>query len=244
MVTMLPVPPHIPAGNSVPPCLTHRLSGRVLESSPIHEADEADAYERLTRRHPWLFVQPFVSLVASLDIEYARVLDIGTGPGSIPIELARRMPGWTITGIDVSKDMVAKARLNAEAAGVAQRVQFAQASATDLPFPAGQFDLVISHFMLHHIERPEDLLDEAARVVRGGGKVIIKDIRRQPSWKVWLLAKFAQWALGHTSLQMRLYRESLAAALTINEARQAMRQSRLALGKVQSYGPCDLLIMS
>ena len=133
------------------------LRPRVLESSPVHEAGEAHAYDAMVRRHGWLLNAPFVELVAraARGLARGRVLDIGSGPGRIPIALALRHPGWQIVGTDPAADMRAAAAAHAEAAGVASRVRFVDGTAERLPFESGSFDLVISHFALHHVARPE-----------------------------------------------------------------------------------------
>src|SRR5262249_157628 len=92
--------------------------GRILESSPVHPADEAVEYDGMVRRHAGLLNRPFVTMLGRLGLERGRVLDLGTGPGWIPIELAERQPGWEIWGIDCSQDMLDRARSHAAAAGV------------------------------------------------------------------------------------------------------------------------------
>src|SRR5262245_5628288 len=194
------------------------LQMRVLEPHPIPEAEESASYDAMVRRQRGRLNRAFVDFVQHIGLERGRVLDIGTGPGWIPIELAARQPGWEIWGLDASADMLALAERHASATGVADRVHFVAGDATDLPFDDGMFDLVISHFTLHHVDRPEQLFNEAARVVRGGGKVVIKDLRRPPRWQAALLVAFSRYVLGQTTSQLQMYRDSLAAALKIGRA--------------------------
>ena len=200
----------------------------MLESNAIHVSDEAAAYDAMISRHGWLLNRPFIDLVSGCGLERARVLDLGTGPGHVPIALARRHSGWEIWAVDASADMLERGRGYAREAGVGDRIHFLQADVTDLPFPAGEFDLVVSNFTLHHIDHPEAFFDEAARMMRDGGKVILKDLLRPSAWKARLLLTFSKHVLRYTDLQLRLYRESLAAALTLEEVRAALRRSRLA----------------
>lgn len=212
-------------------------AGRVLEPEALMAGAEADGYDRLVRRHAWILNRPFVKLVAKQGPERARVLDIGSGPGWIPIELAARRGGWELHGADPSGDMVARARANAEAAGVANRVHFHRADGRALSFEPASFDLVISHYVLHHLERPEELFNEAARLVRPGGRVIIKDLRRPSAWAVSALAAFARHVLRYDEAQARMYRESLGAALSQNELRAGLKRSRLRHARVSvSFG--------
>ncbi|MCK6471755.1 MAG: class I SAM-dependent methyltransferase [Planctomycetes bacterium] len=222
------------------------LRPRVLESSPVHEAGEAIAYDAMVRRHGWLLNAPFVEMVsrAASGLTSGRVLDIGSGPGRIPIALALRHPGWEIVGTDPAADMRAAATAHAAAAGVADRVRFLSGTAERLPFPAGSFDLVISHFALHHVARPERMFDECARVLRGGGKVVIKDLCRQPGWKAALLLAFSRHVLRYDAEQLRMYRESIDAALSFAEARAALKRSKLCMATIRGFRGVDFVIDS
>ena len=217
---------------------------RVLESCPVHVSDEAVEYDRMVRRHAWLLNRPFVDMVskAAGALRSGRVLDVGTGPGWVPIELALRHPGWEIWAVDASEDMLFRARPHAAEAGVSDRVHFVHGDATDLPFEAGSFDIVLSHFMLHHIERPAELFNEFARVARGGGRIFVKDLLRQPRWKAWGLLAFSRLVLGYNEEQLKMYRESLASALTVAEVRQQLGASRLCLAEVRGFRGLDYVV--
>jgi ubiquinone/menaquinone biosynthesis C-methylase UbiE len=215
---------------------------RVMESSPVHHSDEAREYERMVDRHVRLLNRPFVDLLAGLRLRRGKVLDVGTGPGLIPVELAARKPGWDIWALDSSEDMLARGEHRALRAGVADRVHFIPGQADRLPFEDGEFDVVCSHFMLHHLERPEAFLDETARVVRGGGRVIIKDLLRPPRWKAHLLLTFSRVFLGYSELQLQMYRESIDAALTVSEVRSALAASRLSMANLRRFRGLDFII--
>ena len=107
-----------------------------------------------------------------------RILDIGTGPGYLPIEIATRAPGLELDGIDLSPAMVRIARKHAAKKGVADRVRFQQANAADLPFDDGAFDLVISTLSFHHWSRPLECFTEIHRVLKKQHEAWIYDARR------------------------------------------------------------------
>jgi len=201
---------------------------RVLEPKPVTEAEEAAAYDALASRYGWLMSRRFIALVARIALENGRILDVGTGPGWVPIALAKRGPGWEIVAVDASEAMLQLARRNANDAGVGDRMQFVHGDAADLPFPDGSFDLVFSHFLLHHLDRPEGVFDEAARVTRKGGRIVFQDFLRPPRWKTGLLALCCRYLLGQSKPQVEMYRNSLAAALTLAEVQSALKNSRLA----------------
>jgi SAM-dependent methyltransferase len=92
-----------------------------------------------------------------------RVLDVGTGPGPVAAAAAER--GADVVGIDFSEAMVTEARRRYP------ELEFQKAAAESLPFEDGQFDAVVGNFVLHHVARPEQVLREAFRVLRSGGRV-------------------------------------------------------------------------
>ncbi|USH00620.1 class I SAM-dependent methyltransferase [Thermococcus argininiproducens] len=107
-------------------------------------------------------------------IEHGKILDIGTGPGFIPIKIAKFNPDLEIIGIDISKTMIKLAKKNAEKAGV-NNVTFEVMSAYKLRFLEEQFDLVTSIGALHHFNNPLKAFNEMYRVLKSQREVWIYD---------------------------------------------------------------------
>jgi ubiquinone/menaquinone biosynthesis C-methylase UbiE len=110
------------------------------------------------------------------------VLDVGTGPGVLLVEIGRRRPDLRLTGIDLSPDMIEAAARNLRPLG--ERASARTADVTDLPFPDDSFDIVVSSFSLHHWDAPEAAVPELARVLRPGGRLYIYDFRFAPFQKL------------------------------------------------------------
>ncbi|MFC3997918.1 class I SAM-dependent methyltransferase [Nocardiopsis sediminis] len=106
------------------------------------------------------------------------VLDVGTGPGVLLAEIARRRPDLSLTGIDLSADMAAAAQGNLSRFG--DRARARVGDVTDLPFADDAFDTIVSSFSLHHWDHPEAAVPELARVLRPGGRLYIYDARSAP----------------------------------------------------------------
>ena len=106
----------------------------------------------------------------------AAVLDVGTGPGRLLVELARRRPDLRLTGVDLSADMVAIAQRNVRRAGQEGQVEVRRADVAALPFEDGAFDLVVSTLSLHHWGVVRVAVTELARVLRPGGALWIYDL--------------------------------------------------------------------
>ena len=100
------------------------------------------------------------------------LLDIGTGTGRI-IELFGQRVQRAV-GVDLSREMLAVARVNLERAGV-RHGSVRQADMYQLPFPSASFDAAIVHQVLHYAERPDGAIAEAARVLRPGGRLLVID---------------------------------------------------------------------
>jgi ubiquinone/menaquinone biosynthesis C-methylase UbiE len=106
------------------------------------------------------------------------VLDVGTGPGVLLLEVGRRRPDLRLTGIDLSADMVTAARRNLRPLG--ERATARTADVTALPFDDDTFDVIVSSFSLHHWDDPAGAVPELARVLRPGGRLYIYDFRFAP----------------------------------------------------------------
>ncbi len=75
--------------------------------------------------------------------EQGHLLDVGTGSGAIVISLATELPGWQLSGLDISSAALEVAGRNAVANGVAERLQFLHADLAELP--CQQYDLIVSN---------------------------------------------------------------------------------------------------
>ncbi len=100
-----------------------------------------------------------------------RVLDLGCGDGTTAVPLAQM--GADVTGIDISRPLVAAGRARARAAGLGN-LSFQEGDACDLAGVAdGSFDLSLSMFGAMFAPRPFDVAREMVRVTRKGGRVVM-----------------------------------------------------------------------
>lgn len=152
-------------------------AGRIPEPEYMDDSEEALAYaEADFAEVNQAFVDRLVELAGS--VQRARALDLGTGPGEIPIRLAAARPGWKIVAVDASEAMLDHARRLAKRAGVADAIEFRQADAKNLPPGDDEFDVVFSNSILHHITDTGSLWAEVARVASSGALVFFRDLAR------------------------------------------------------------------
>lgn len=105
------------------------------------------------------------------------ILDISTGTGDMVMECLRLRPG-RIVGVDPSPAMLERARAKTGGLSGAPKVEFLQASAEELPFPAASFDAVTCAFGVRNFSQLEKGIAEIFRVLRPGGAVVVLEFSR------------------------------------------------------------------
>ncbi|GHC75092.1 ArsR/SmtB family transcription factor [Limoniibacter endophyticus] len=149
---------------------------------------------------------------------FQAMLDLGTGTGRL-LELFAPLYRRGV-GIDQSREMLAIARANLEAAGIAH-AQVRQGDVLAPPVERDAFDLVTLHQVLHYLDDPETAVREAARHLRPGGKLVIVDFASHDL--EFLREEHAHLRLGFSDKQIMEWLE--AAGLEIGEIRNFQPQN-------------------
>lgn len=110
------------------------------------------------------------------------ILDLGTGPGYLPIEIAKRSTDIKIVGIDLSRNLIQMARQNALSSGFGDRLDFQVGNSAKLRFDDATFDMVLSTGMLHSLRDPVKVFREIFRVLKRGGEAWIYDPAKVASY--------------------------------------------------------------
>lgn len=140
------------------------------------------------------------------------VLDLGCGRGAVLLTVAKLLPNGRAIGVDLwradqTDNSPQNTLTNAELEGVADRVEVHTGDITNLPFDDNSVDVIVSSLVIHNIPSRADrdqALDEAMRVLRPGGRLVIADIfetrrhatrlrefgwrdvaRRSLGWRMW-----------------------------------------------------------
>jgi ubiquinone/menaquinone biosynthesis C-methylase UbiE len=200
---------------------------RTPEPEVMGEADEVEAYASAA-------TQAYLDAVDDTLVEQALcfgplkgwLLDLGTGPGCIPLKIARLSPELRVVGVDRSLPMVQEARRAAAREKLDGRAFFMLADAARLSFRSAFFDVVISNSLLHHLPEPVAVFNEMARVAKLEGLILLRDLRR-PSRLAFPF--HLRWHGRHYSGTMKkLYGDSVQAAYTAGELAELLRGSALA----------------
>lgn len=132
-------------------------------------------HESVLRIHSWRTVENSAAYLVPHLKEGIDILDVGSGPGTISIDLARRVRPGRVIGIDASAEIVAKANGLAQSQDV-HNVEFRAGDAYALDFADDTFDIVHAHQVLQHLARPVEALREFRRVLKPGGIVAARDV--------------------------------------------------------------------
>ena len=110
-----------------------------------------------------------------------RLLDVAGGTGDIAFRFLKRAPGARATVLDMTGPMLEAGRRRAEAARLAERLEWVCGDAMALPFDDGAFDVYTISFGIRNVTRIGDALAEAFRVLRPGGRLLVLEFSRIPT---------------------------------------------------------------
>jgi len=132
-------------------------------------------HESVLRSHRWRTAENSAGYLLGHLEAGQRLLDVGCGPGTLTVDLARRVgPGGEVIGVDLSEAVVAEAAAHAAAEGAAN-VSFRAGDFRALDLAEGSFDVVHAHQVLQHLRDPVGALAAMGRLARPGGLVAARD---------------------------------------------------------------------
>ena len=151
------------------------------------------------------------------------VMDLGCGPAGIPIELCQRSPEYEVIATDGEVEMLEIAKGEIDIAGCLGQISLSHVQVECMEaYEDGIADTVISNSLLHHLDQPEKGLQTAVRLTRPGGRLFIRDLAR-PENEETIEALVTTYCREESENGQQLFRQSLHAALTLNEIRSIAR---------------------
>ncbi len=203
---------------------------RTLEPEVMDTAEEAADYDGMDHSEVnCRFVDDLLAAIGESTVgqrlagdgESVRILDVGTGTALIPIELFRRPVSASVWAVDMAAEMLILAEQNVRDAGMHGRILPEQADAKSLPYEAAEFDVVMSNSIIHHIPEPIESLREMIRVLQPGGLLFVRDLLR-PETEAEVELLVSTYAGNESERSQQLFRQSLHAALTVDEVRELL----------------------
>jgi phosphatidylethanolamine/phosphatidyl-N-methylethanolamine N-methyltransferase len=176
--------------------LLERVQGRIVGIGRIEESAVLDAYRRWAPVYDHTF--GFVAregrrhAVEVINQREGRVLEVGVGTG---LSLPAYEKHLEIVGIDLSPDMLEKARERVASEGLSHVTGLHEMDAANLKFADASFHTVVAMFVMTVVPEPEAVMRELARVTKPGGEVmLVNHFSQREGVRGWLERRMAPFA--------------------------------------------------
>ncbi|WP_268810955.1 methyltransferase domain-containing protein [Caballeronia choica] len=147
---------------------THELDERSIDAIAVRLEARSSSVRYMSMLHEYLDLIDFGGA--------EQVLALGCGTGVEVREVVKRQNfHGKVTAIDISAELISRAKALAASEGLGERIEWLVEDAQNLNLTTGVFDVVIAHTLVSHVPQPKKVLEQAARVVRPGGTVVIFD---------------------------------------------------------------------
>ena len=110
-----------------------------------------------------------------------KLLDVAGGTGDISFRFLKRAGYGHATVLDLTESMLVEGRKRAEAAQMANQLDWITGDAMALPFEDNTFDVYTISFGIRNVTRPQDALNEAYRVLKPGGRLMVLEFSQLPN---------------------------------------------------------------
>ncbi|WP_298840992.1 bifunctional demethylmenaquinone methyltransferase/2-methoxy-6-polyprenyl-1,4-benzoquinol methylase UbiE [uncultured Roseobacter sp.] len=110
-----------------------------------------------------------------------KLLDVAGGTGDISFRFLKRAGHGHATVLDLTESMLVEGRKRAEAEQMADQLDWVTGDAMALPFADNTFDVYTISFGIRNVTRPQDALNEAFRVLKPGGRLMVLEFSQLPN---------------------------------------------------------------
>lgn len=210
---------------------------RIMEPEPVMMGKHATSYAEADFSTPHDFFVDFLLKKYSSEIEKCqKAIDLGCGPGDLPIRLVKKIPRLNVLGIDASEDMLEYARNAVVGQNLGNRISFLKSYIPPIPL-RGKYDLILSNSFIHHLSNldAKELWNEIKRLGRKRSIVYVGDLRR-PENEREILDLVKKYATQGTEILSDDFRHSLEAAFTVKEIKSMINSANLSNLSVESVG--------
>ena len=213
------------------------MLNRILEPEVMDTVAEAVDYNSMDHSAVnRVFVDDFLAALSRSNTTsdtVPQIFDAGTGTALIPLELLSRAVRAVVTASDLAEQMLIVARDNVRAAGQTKSIRLVRSDCKQLPDAPATYDAVMSNSIVHHIPEPRLVLAELWRILKPGGLLFVRDLMR-PADAATLDTLVQTYAGSANSHQRQMFRDSLHAALTVDEVGGRLRQIHIPTASVRA----------
>lgn len=198
---------------------------RILEPEIMDDPEQALAYARADfAKENQGFVDRFRAYFP--DFTEGHLVDLGCGPGDIPVRFVRALPECRVTGIDAARPMIRLAEEAVRTAGFSRSIALRCERFQDVVI-AEPADAAISNSLLHHVPNPWQFWFKLKQLVKPGSPVLVMDLLR-PESPAAALAIVDQHAAGEPAVLRRDFYNSLLAAFTEDEVAAQLAEMNMS----------------
>jgi ubiquinone/menaquinone biosynthesis C-methylase UbiE len=162
----------------------------------------------------------------STRLKTGKLLDAGTGPGRLLIEIGKKNPDLDLFGLDISESMLAIARKNIRSI---KKIHLQQGNITKTSYPDNFFDCIVSTGSFYNWDRPVEALNEIYRILQSGSTAFIFDTHRDYDKKL-LKPRLAENLRGYSFFRKKIsslfLRNQLRMTYSVPEYEAIIRQTK------------------
>lgn len=189
---------------------------RIPEPELMTDAAQAIAYANADFEEPHNhFIRLLKDAIKNRLPMPGKAIDLGCGAADISIRMARAFPGIDIDAVDGSAAMLTQAKKAVGQAGLEQRITLIKSCLHETSLDDGDYDLIFSNSLLHHLHAPQTLWN-ALRRAKGEPVIFVMDLMR-PDNEARVDTLVELYAKAEPEILRRDFRNSLKAAFTPKE---------------------------
>ncbi len=163
---------------------------------------------------------------------FESLLDAGCGTGSMLEMVARRFPGRRLAGLDMTPQMIEHA--------AAKNIPGAELTVGDceaMPYPDASFDVIVNSMSFHHYPDPNAFFREVARVLKPGGRLVLRDGTSRSRILLWYMNRIEIPVLNRLGYgDVKLY--------SLDEVRALCETAGLAIETLECRWPFRLHLVA
>ncbi|MBD3216029.1 MAG: methyltransferase domain-containing protein [Candidatus Lokiarchaeota archaeon] len=216
------------------------LPRKHIERQPSLEGIESkevvNGFEKMAKTPPFkLFRHKIVSKIRDMN-PTGTIVDLGCGSGNLIVKIAKDIKDVELIGVDISSEMLQRAKKRAEKQNLDSHIKFKTGSADSLPFSDNSINMIVSSLSLHHWEDPLKSLKEINRVLKNDGKLLLFDFRRDARRFFYVLLIFATRVVVPKALkEINEPLGSLKAGYTLREINEILESSPFHEFNIEPY---------